>query len=162
MADDRSVVSESWLMPGTRRVSYSLPISAHEYERRLEALLAESPGRPFSDTLSFTGRVAGGVVRLHVRRLSRRSLRVTVEGRFVGTADGVEFRGRAVAPLEVFLPLVLLPVGIVATWASEPAPLVHNVWVGLGCFAIVAVAWHLYFVVRLGERAEQVLRELGM
>ena len=138
-----------------------LPIAADEYERRLERLLATPAAGVYSGELTFTGRVAGGLVRMRARRLSRQSLRLRIEGSFASTPMGVAFRGRTLPPVEVFFPLILLVAAIVATFVAGPVTFARNGWIGLGLFAIVAVGWHLVLLLQMGERVEHVLRSLG-
>ena len=148
-------------MLGHRPLRFELPIAAAEFERRLETLLAKPAGRMYSGELTFTGRVASGLVQVRVRRLSRQALRLRVEGRYEATSNGVSFRGQTLPPREVFLPLALLLAAPLSMSQGSSGSLFRNGWVGLGIFAILAVAWHLYLLVRLGERVERELRELA-
>jgi hypothetical protein len=140
---------------------FELPIAADEYERRLERLLATPAAGAYSGELTFTGRVAGGLVRMRARQLSRHSFRLRIEGSFVSTPTGTAFRGRTLPPVEVFFPLILLFAALLATFLAGPVTLARNGWVGLGLFAIVAVGWHLVLLLQMGERVERVLRSLG-
>jgi len=148
-------------MLGQRNLRFELPIAAAEFERRLEVLLARPTGRMYSGELSFTGRVASGLVQMRVRRLSRQALRLRVEGSYEATPIGVSFRGRTVPPGETFLPLALLLAAPISFSFGNPVSFARNGWIGLGLFALFAVALQLYLLVRLGERVERELLELA-
>lgn len=148
-------------MLGQHILRFELPIAAAEFERRLEALLARPTGRMYSGELSFTGRVASGLVQMRVRRLSRQALRLRVEGSYEATSTGVAFRGRTLPSTETYLPLALLLAAPISLSFGSPASLARNGWIGLGIFVLLAVALHLYLLVRLGERVERELLELA-